>query len=252
MIMKNVSFIFALLLSVSAFLTSCTQKDDQKPGNDYNAAKSTQIEGVEASLSINLIKKYQTITDDQGNSVTLLVASKKAEIIDNFLNNTDISIEVLPSFTPPGSTDGIQVTAGLGEEEQQEDANGLLLEVASKKFGDNTKAFTLKFRGKSVVGSDGKIVDRALLEENESQLFIEGFMIDYLTFNCNNGCNDDILVEHWSRACALCSYKKFASRSLNPGEGWDSCNDARRTKCKIFGDYPRSFYSWNFTFWNCA
>ena len=61
----------------------------------------TEIEAVERSLGIILEKEIKVISDERQNSVTLLLASRKKEILDDFVSNTDISIEILPSFTPP-------------------------------------------------------------------------------------------------------------------------------------------------------
>jgi hypothetical protein len=180
--------------------------------------------------------------------ITLLVASTRSEVVADFLDNTEISIEVLNDFQNPKIESGKLATTDV-EGNTEADANGLMLEVVSKTFGPSTKAFTLKFVGKNTVEEVGS---RGLIAEYESSLFIEGFIIDYISFGCGSTCNPNILVEHWSRSCALCSYKLYAYQSLAPGTSWSTCKDARRTKAKIFGDYPVSFYTWNFTFWNCA
>jgi hypothetical protein len=91
-----------------------------------------------------------------------------------------------------------------------------------------------------------------LLATYESDTYVEGFVINYRSFFCP-GCVSSIRVEHWSRDCRLCSYKKVAERTLLPGESWSSCYDGRRTKAKVYGQYSdRSFYDWSFNFWNCS
>jgi hypothetical protein len=91
-----------------------------------------------------------------------------------------------------------------------------------------------------------------LLATSESDTWVEGFVINYQSFLCPS-CASSIRVEHWSRDCRLCSYKRVAERTLFPGESWSSCNDGRRTKVKIYGQYSdRAAYNWSFNFWDCS
>jgi hypothetical protein len=91
-----------------------------------------------------------------------------------------------------------------------------------------------------------------LLSSYESDSYIEGFTLDYQGFLCP-GCNSSIRVEHWTRACRLCSYRKYADYRVYPGQSLSSCNDGRRTRVNIYGAYSdRSLYYWNFNFWNCS
>jgi hypothetical protein len=248
-------------LSLSAMPAACavttTDAEDQAEAVDLQG--QTEIEAVERSLGVDLIKELKTISDERNNSVTLLVASQRRDLVDNFLNNTDISIEILPSFMPTVSSNGGSVAADLGKEEPPS-ARGLMLEVVSKSFGPDTQAFSLKFRSKRELQQDdhgavpadglGEAVS-ALSETHESALYIEGFQIDYLSFACD-ACNNQMTVEHYSRSCGVCSYYLHAKKVLYPGQSWYSCNDARRTKVKITGTYDASFYNWNLTFVNCA
>jgi len=213
--------------------------------------QTSQIEEVEAERGINLYKQTKTIIDEHQNSVTLLVASESAKVVEDFLAGTDLSLEMVDgSAKRPESDDGDLLP---GDEDAVEKPNPrlLMLEVVDRSFGPDTKAFTLKFRGRETVlpGSPGP---KSLSAEYESALFIEGFQIDYLGLTCGTCSFSGINVEHWSRACALCSYKLWASKNLSPGQSWQTCHDARRTKAKILGVLPNSFYNWNFTFWNCS
>ena len=211
----------------------------------------SEIAAVEASLGVSLNKETKTIRDELNNSVTLLVASQNGQVVADFLNNVEISIEPLRDMTIQHASETAPISADIGLEEPP-NAAGLLLEVASRSFGPDTKAFTLKFKGKSAVGQTGDNFG-AQIAEYESQLYVEGFKIDYLSFGCNSGgCDNSLEVQHWSRSCGLCNYKLYASHTLHPGESWASCNDSRRTKVKIFGSFSPNMYSWNFTFWNCS
>jgi hypothetical protein len=124
---------------------------------------------------------------------------------------------------------------------------GLMLEVVSKSFGTDTKAFKLHFRGRTSVG-----VNLRDAWEFESTLFIEGFKLEYHRLNCPTKCTGDLIVEHWSRMCAFCRFRIHSTTTLSPGHGFFSCNDARRTLVKFSGDSPRTAYVFTFTFLNCA
>jgi hypothetical protein len=240
---------FASVLLLTVFvLQSCKRDEPAVDDINWSDYKNSDILKVQDETKADLTKKLKTITDAYGNTVTLLVASKRAEVVADFLDNTDIAIEIIQNFKAPVVSE-TQSGPVMADEEVSKDVNGLMMEVVSKSFGESVKAFTLKFRSKRVADLTA---ERGLLIEYESSLFIEGFIIDYTAFLCQGGCNDDLKVEHWSRQCSLCSYKFHASKSLNPGESWSSCKDARRTKAKLFGDFPISFYDYNFTFWNCA
>jgi len=91
-----------------------------------------------------------------------------------------------------------------------------------------------------------------LLAAYESDLWVEGFVLDYKSFLCTS-CSSTIRVEHWTRQCGLCSYRKYAEYQLQPGQQVSSCNDGRRTRVYVYGAYSdRSAYYWNFNFWNCS
>lgn len=123
-----------------------------------------------------------------------------------------------------------------------------MIEVITKSFATDTKAFRLHVIGKTIAEPSARAA-----WEHESQLFIEGFKITYNGLNCGlPGCYDNLNVEHWSRHCAVCSYKFHASSILSAGQSWETCNDARRTKAKLSGNFAQSSYNYTFTFWNCA
>jgi hypothetical protein len=91
-----------------------------------------------------------------------------------------------------------------------------------------------------------------LLASYESDTYVEGFTLNYQSFLCTS-CSSTIRVEHWTRQCGLCSYRKYAEYSLQPGQQVSSCNDGRRTRVYVYGSYnDRSAYTWNFNFWNCS
>ncbi len=241
---------------VSAFLLgfaiqNCggTTEDLQRDTDSTENGKS-QIEVVEQELGVSLVKEFKTITDEHGNSVNLLVASQQQEVVNDFLARTDIYLEMIDTTSTSNvDSNGIDVPSANAGKEQLPNSRRLMLEVVSKSFGPETKAFTLQFRGKDEYQPNS--VTPLSLATYESEMYVEGFKITYLGFNCGT-CTGDITVQHWSRQCALCSYKLFASQVLSPGQYWQSCNDARRTKAVINGMFPASYYSWNFTFWNCA
>lgn len=101
---------------------------------------------------------------------------------------------------------------------------------------------------------DGAVTafSEVLLAEYESDSYVEGFVLNYLSFSCPS-CTSTIRVEHWTRACRLCSYRKYADYPLQPGQSVSSCNDGRRTKVRVYGSYSeRTFYNWSFNFVNCS
>jgi len=93
--------------------------------------------------------------------------------------------------------------------------------------------------------------ENLILEEEGPERFVEGFEFTYNSINCIN-CDTRLRIEHYSRACALCSYKFYASQTLTPGQSWSSCHDARRTKVKVFGYYAKSDYNYQLSFWDCS
>lgn len=95
-------------------------------------------------------------------------------------------------------------------------------------------------------------LSESLIATYESGADIEGFKMDYQSFSCPS-CTSTIRVSHWTRACGLCSYKKYADYNIAPGQHLESCNDGRRTRVFIYGaSGDRSLYFWNFQFWNCS
>lgn len=233
-------FFFVALAAFS--FTSCDQDIEEvvQTGN-------SEIEILAKNANVNLLTQTKTISDNLGNSVTFLLASTRNEVLEDFIQNTVLSIEVLEDFSPTDAnhtstlSENDQITAEINFED-------LNIEVLSKTFGENISSFRLKVRGQNKVN---EVHDRGLLAEYTSSLHIEGFHLNYHSFACGN-CNDDIQVYHYTKKCGFCSYKFWASRTLSPGENWSSCNDGRRTRVKIYGEFPISFYDWDFSFWNCG
>jgi hypothetical protein len=109
-------------------------------------------------------------------------------------------------------------------------------------------------RSDATSGEEGAVntLAETLLASYESDLWVEGFVLNYQSFLCPN-CASTIRVEHWTRQCGLCSYRKYAEYQLQPGQQISSCNDGRRTRVYVYGSYSdRSAYFWNFNFWNCS
>lgn len=252
---RVLSVAFGILSAAAVVLSSgCVAdgvQENVQPEEAQPEQQPTEIELIEQQLGVSLVKETKTIVDEHQNSVTLLVASQHGELVENFMNNVEVSIETppTPDMPPPNES---TLPPGTQPKEEAPRVDRLMLEVISKSFGPDTKAFTLKFHGKRSIsippGTDLSAFD---VQTYESELFIEGFQISYQSFNCG-GCGNAIKVQHFSRACALCSYKLWAEKTLVPGQSWASCHDARRTKAVISTAYGLSLYTWSFTFWNCA
>ncbi len=245
------SFAALFIAALSIVMVACQKEEDTNNNATTSEVEAkSQIAQTEKALGYTLTKQTKTISDEKGNSVTLMVASKNKEAVENYLANMDIKLLMIDNFVAP-SVKNEQVSNNK-EEDFSNTTEGVILEVVSKSFGEGTKAFTLDFKGKTVAPNNLAAVTRSSWEF-ESQLFIEGFIITYNGLNCGNpGCYSNLDVEHWSRACALCSYKLYAKKSLSAGQTWSSCNDARRTKAKLSGTLPQTSYNYSFTFWNCA
>jgi hypothetical protein len=244
---KQILRVFFTLSIFAMAASSCTKESGNEQTNAVSEKKS-DIATIEAQLGAPLVKKTKTISDDKGNSVTLLVASKNAAVVQDYLDNMDISLVVVDNFQAPAVAK-TNTTISKPDEDLTSGTEGLMLEVISKSFGTDTKAFKLDFKGRSVVTQS----TMRSTWEHESSLFIEGFIIQYYGPNCTlASCYDNLKVDHWTRHCALCSYKFFATNTLAPGQGWSSCNDGRRTKAVLSGNFSPSHYNYSFTFWNCA
>ena len=248
--MKKLLFlsIFAVVTAIS--WVACSKEEVKAPTNSINEAYAkSEIKAIEDNLGKPISRQIKTISDDKGNSVTLQIASSKPEVLQSYLDNMKIGLVILES---PLQTPVASETKNTAETKPDMDfasgTDGIMLEVLDKKFGKDTKAFTLEFRG-TPTSLDPEARSSW---EFESSLFIEGFQITYYGLCQPSNCCNTLTVQHWTRSCALCSYKLFATKSMNPGEYWESCNDGRRTKAVLSGSLPQSAYNYNFVFWNCA
>jgi len=191
--MKNLTKFFSALALFAIFFSSCSKQETNELLTK-NGEEKTETQLIEEETGISLEKIIETISDDRGNTVDLLIASTDMTIIENYLENTDISLQI--EVEDSQNTDDLENQSSQITNNPNE-VSDLNFEIVGTSFGEEVITYKLNFSSKSEVETGSNIDSRyGYTTSLTSGKWIEGFKISYYSYLCGDDCDPEIYVEH--------------------------------------------------------